>query len=125
MPKRPITKATVLPHPASGVSTASGNGNPVISGKQFWLRVARTVLTSRAIDRIEEQEMTPKGLVTYQFSARGHDLAQAILSECITHPHDGATCYYRSRPFVLGQGLTAEEAFRGSLARAGGMTDGR
>src|SRR5437016_1237608 len=31
-----------------------------------WLRVARTVLTSRAIDRIEEQEMTPKGLVTYQ-----------------------------------------------------------
>lgn len=90
-----------------------------------WLRVARTVLTSRAIDRIEEQEMTPKGLVTYQFSARGHDLSQAILSEFITHPHDGATCYYRSRPFVLGQGLTSEEAFRGSLARAGGMTDGR
>ncbi len=95
------------------------------ASKEFWLRVARTVLTSRAIDRIEEQEMTPKGLVTYQFSARGHDLAQAILSEMITHPHDGATCYYRSRPFVLGQGLTAEEAFRGSLARSGGMTDGR
>jgi 2-oxoisovalerate dehydrogenase E1 component len=95
------------------------------SAKDFWLRVARTVLTSRAIDRIEEQEMTPKRLVTYQFSARGHDLAQAILSECITHPHDGATCYYRSRPFNLGQGLTAEEAFLGSLARAGGMTDGR
>ena len=93
--------------------------------KEFWLRVARTVLTSRAIDRIEEKEMTPNGLVTYQFSARGHDLAQAILSEHITHPHDGATCYYRSRPFVLGQGLTTEEAFRGSLARAGGMTDGR
>ena len=65
--------------------------------KEFWLRVARTVLTSRAIDRIEEKEMTPNGLVTYQFSARGHDLAQAILSEHITHPHDGATCYYRSR----------------------------
>ncbi|MDP4287399.1 MAG: transketolase C-terminal domain-containing protein [Bacteroidota bacterium] len=92
---------------------------------EFWTRVARTVLRSRAIDRIEEQEMTPKGLVTYQFSARGHDLAQAILSEHITQPHDGATVYYRSRPFVLGQGLTAEEAFRGSLARSGGMTDGR
>lgn len=90
-----------------------------------WLRVARTMLTSRAIDRIEEQELTPKGLVTYQFSARGHDLAQSILSEQVTHPHDGATVYYRSRPFVLGQGLTAEEAFRGSLARSGGMTDGR
>jgi 2-oxoisovalerate dehydrogenase E1 component len=98
---------------------------PVKESKDFWLRVARTVLTSRAIDRIEEQEMAPKGLVTYQFSARGHDLAQAILSEFITQKHDGATCYYRSRPFVLGQGLTAEEAFRGSLARSGGMTDGR
>ena len=93
--------------------------------RSFWIRVARTLLISRALDRIEEQEMAPKGLVTYQFSARGHDLAQAVLSEFITHPHDGATCYYRSRPFVLGQGLTAEEAFRGSLARTGGMTDGR
>ncbi len=90
-----------------------------------WRRVARTLLTSRAIDRIEETEMTPKGLITYQFSARGHDLAQAILSECITHPHDGATVYYRSRPFVIGQGLTAEEAFAGSLARKGSMTGGR
>jgi len=90
-----------------------------------WRAIARTLLTSRAIDRIEETEMTPKGLIPYQFSARGHDLAQAILSECITHPHDGATVYYRSRPFVLGQGLTAEEAFAGSLARAGSMTGGR
>src|SRR5450631_3774765 len=98
---------------------------PKSESKDFWLRVARTVLTSRVIDRIEEQEMAPKGLVTYQFSARGHDMAQAILSELITNEHDGATCYYRSRPFVLGQGLTSEEAFRGSLARSGGMTDGR
>jgi 2-oxoisovalerate dehydrogenase E1 component len=125
MPKRPVTKSATLPHPESGVSTASGSSNSPVSSKQFWMNVARTVLTSRAIDRIEEQEMTPKGLVTYQFSARGHDLAQAILSECVTHPRDGATCYYRSRPFLLGQGLTAEEAFRGSLARTGGMTDGR
>ncbi len=106
-------------------NVGSGSGTNRTQSKDFWLRVARTVLTSRALDRIEEQEMTPKGLVTYQFSARGHDMAQAILSECITNPRDGATCYYRSRPFVLGQGLTAEEAFRGSLARAGGMTDGR
>lgn len=98
---------------------------PKSESRDYWLRVARTVLTSRVIDRIEEQEMAPKGLVTYQFSARGHDMAQAILSEFMTNEHDGATCYYRSRPYVLGQGLTSEEAFRGSLARAGGMTDGR
>jgi 2-oxoisovalerate dehydrogenase E1 component len=33
--------------------------------------------------------------------------------------------YYRSRPFTLGQGLTAEESFAASLAREGGLTGGR
>jgi 2-oxoisovalerate dehydrogenase E1 component len=132
MPKQTAEKFETVTNAKNGASVismisnlTSGNGSNRAQSKDFWTRIARTVLTSRSLDRIEEQEMAPKGLVTYQFSARGHDMAQAILSECITHPHDGATCYYRSRPFVLGQGLTAEEAFRGSLARAGGMTDGR
>jgi 2-oxoisovalerate dehydrogenase E1 component len=90
-----------------------------------WKNIARTVLTSRAIDKIEETELVPKGLVTYQFSARGHDMIQAILSECISHEHDGATVYYRSRPFVLGQGLTAEESMAASMARSGGVHGGR
>lgn len=90
-----------------------------------WTAVARTVLTSRAIDTIEETELVPQGLVTYQFSARGHDMIQAILSEQITHPHDGATVYYRSRPFVLGQGLTPEESMAASMARSGGVHGGR
>ncbi len=90
-----------------------------------WLNVARTVLTSRAIDSIEESELVPKGLVTYQFSARGHDMIQAILSDLMNHPHDGATVYYRSRPFVLGQGLTPEESMAASMARSGGIHGGR
>ncbi len=90
-----------------------------------WIAVARTVLTSRAIDRIEETELVPAGLVTYQFSARGHDMIQAILSDRLSHPHDGATVYYRSRPFVLGQGLTAEESMAASMARSGGVHGGR
>ncbi len=90
-----------------------------------WLNVARTVLTSRAIDTIEETELVPQGLVTYQFSARGHDMIQSILSVLINHPHDGATVYYRSRPFVLGQGLTPEESMAASMARSGGIHGGR
>jgi 2-oxoisovalerate dehydrogenase E1 component len=90
-----------------------------------WKAVARTVLTSRAIDSIEEKELVPQGLVTYQFSARGHDMIQAILSENISHPKDGATVYYRSRPFVLGQGLTPEESMAASMARSGGVHGGR
>ncbi len=90
-----------------------------------WLAVARTVLTSRAIDTIEETELVPQGLVTYQFSARGHDMIQSILGEQMSHPHDGATVYYRSRPFVLSQGLTPEESMAASMARSGGVHGGR
>ena len=90
-----------------------------------WRIVAKHLFTSRTIDRIEEKELAPAGKVTYQFSSRGHDLAQILLGLSMDHPHDGATVYYRSRPFVLTQGLTAEEAFAASLARDGSPTRGR
>ncbi len=90
-----------------------------------WKRVTHRLLVSRELDRIEEQELVPAGLITYQFSSRGHDLAQIILAEFITHPHDAATLYYRSRPFVLSQGLTPEEALRSTMGRAGGISEGR
>ena len=44
-----------------------------------WREVARLVLTSREMDRIEEQELVPAKKVLYQFSARGHDMAQVLL----------------------------------------------
>ena len=46
-----------------------------------WREVARLVLTSRELDRLEEQELVPAKKVLYQFSARGHDMAQ-VLSVC-------------------------------------------
>lgn len=93
--------------------------------KSEWLEVARITLASRFIDHIEEKEFAPSGLVTYQFSATGHELSQAILATQLTHGHDAATVYYRSRPLVLGAGLTYEEAFAGPLARTGSRNGGR
>jgi 2-oxoisovalerate dehydrogenase E1 component len=90
-----------------------------------WRAVAETVFASRRIDEIEEQELAPKGLVTYQFSAKGHELFQVLLAEQLTHPHDAATVYYRSRPFVLHAGMTYQEAFSGPLARKGSRNGGR
>ncbi len=90
-----------------------------------WHAVAHTVLLARELDRIEEQELAPTGAVTYQFSSRGHELGQAILGQLITHPHDGAGVYYRTRPFMLTQGLTPEESFAASLARDGSPSRGR
>jgi len=90
-----------------------------------WREVARLLLTSRAIDHIEETELVPSGKLAYQFSARGHDLAQILLGLALDHPRDAAAIYYRSRPFVLASGQTLEESFASTLARQGGMTNGR
>ncbi|MCB0358543.1 MAG: hypothetical protein KDD44_02875, partial [Bdellovibrionales bacterium] len=89
-----------------------------------WKRVARLVLTSRALDRIEETELYPKK-VMYQFSARGHDMAQVLLGSLLNNPNDAAGAYYRSRPLLLTVGLTTEDAFAGPLSKSGGFSDGR
>ncbi len=90
-----------------------------------WYEVARLVLTSRYVDELEEQELVPQGYINYQFSARGHELGQVLLSQLMTRPFDAASAYYRSRPFVFGSGLTIEEALASDMARAGGFNDGR
>src|SRR5687768_1664728 len=90
-----------------------------------WAEVARLVLTSRCIDLIEEQELAPAGKIAYQFSARGHELAQVLLGLALRHPHDGAAVYYRSRPFALTAGLTAQEAFAAGMAKGGSPSEGR
>ncbi|UTW46672.1 pyruvate dehydrogenase [bacterium SCSIO 12696] len=90
-----------------------------------WHRVAYLILASRTMDDVEEQQLVPQKLVFNQFSARGHDMAQIMLGSLLTHPHDGATGYYRSRPFVLALGEDFEVSLAGPLARSGGYSDGR
>jgi 2-oxoisovalerate dehydrogenase E1 component len=90
-----------------------------------WREVARHVLRSRALDELEERELAPSGEVPYQFSARGHELAQVLLALRVTHPHDAATVYYRSRPFMLTAGLTLAEALAAGMGRGGSPSEGR
>jgi 2-oxoisovalerate dehydrogenase E1 component len=90
-----------------------------------WRQVARLVLMSRAMDAVEETELYPQKKINYQFSARGHDLSQVLLGSLLTHKHDGAGAYYRSRPFLLSVGLSVEDGFAASLARSGSFSDGR
>jgi 2-oxoisovalerate dehydrogenase E1 component len=96
-----------------------------------WRRVARHALTSRALDDAEETTNRNKAtvprehLVLYQFSARGHDVAQCVLGALLDHPHDAAGAYYRSRPLLLSLGLSAEDALASPLGRSGGFSDGR
>ena len=90
-----------------------------------WLDVAHSVLLSRKMDVLEVQQLTPQGKVKYQFSAMGHELAQVLVAQALTHPHDGATIYYRSRPFMLARGLSATDALAAGMARQAGPSEGR
>lgn len=90
-----------------------------------WHEVARLALISRLMDEMEERELTPQGHVTYQFSARGHELGQILIAQMLSRSMDAASVYYRSRPFMLGSGLTTEEAFASDMARVGSMSEGR
>ena len=90
-----------------------------------WGRVLYLTLVSRAMDDVEEQRLVPERKVAYQFSARGHDVAQIILGSHLTHPHDAAGAYYRSRPLLLTLGLSFADALAAPMGRSGGFSDGR
>ncbi len=90
-----------------------------------WQHIAYLTLLSRAIDELEETELLKTRELLYQFSSRGHDMAQVILGSMLNHPHDGACGYYRSRAFILSLGLPLEDAIAGPMMKEGGISDGR
>ena len=92
--------------------------------KVDWKRVVRLVLASREMDRIEEQELVPAKKVLYQFSARGHDMAQVLLGLQLKDG-DAACGYYRSRPMLLALGVDLADALGSGMGLAGGYSDGR
>ena len=118
------SKTVVRPAPSS-------TSTPVPRPGFDWRRIAYHTLVSRALDDVEESTNRQRAsvprehLVLYQFSARGHDMAQCILGSLLNHPHDGAGAYYRSRPLLLSVGLGIEDALASPLGRTGGFSGGR
>jgi len=90
-----------------------------------WRRVTRTILISRALDDLEETKLLPQKMMHYQFSARGHELAQVLLGTLLTEKRDAASGYYRSRPLLLTLGLSVADALKSGMAKGGGICDGR
>jgi len=90
-----------------------------------WRRVAYLMMVSRGLDELEEKTLVPEKKVLYQFSARGHDLAQILLGLKLTDCNDAVCGYYRSRPMLLALGVDLADALGSSMARAGGYSDGR
>lgn len=92
---------------------------------QEWRRVVYYTLVSRALDELEEKVLVPERKIFYQFSARGHDMAQVLLGLQLTRANDAICGYYRSRPILLALGVDPADALGSSMARAGGYSDGR
>ena len=90
-----------------------------------WRRVAHLVSLSRALDKMEETRLVPEKKVLYQFSARGHDMAQVMLGLHLNRPQDASCGYYRSRPLLLALGVDVADALGSAMGRAGGYSDGR
>ncbi len=90
-----------------------------------WIKIARTLLLSRALDDLEEHELVKQKKVLYQFSARGHDMAQILLGQMITGQRDAVSGYYRSRPLLLSMGIPVEQCLQASMMKQGGFSDGR
>ena len=90
-----------------------------------WRKIAYLVQASRALDKLEEERLVPEKKILYQFSARGHDMAQIMLGQKLSGANDAACGYYRSRPLLLALGVPIEDALGSGMGRAGGYSDGR
>lgn len=98
----------------------------------WWLTILERALLSRAMDDLEltpgykpQPENPTGGRLRFQFSAKGHEVPQLVAASLMQHPHDGATAYYRSRPFLLGVGLSPEAAFASNMHKLSGVSGGR
>ncbi len=90
-----------------------------------WRKVAKDLLISRALDDLEEYDLVKQKKVLYQFSARGHDLAQIMLGQVMKGKKDAVSGYYRSRPLLLSLGIAVEQFLQATMMRRGGFSDGR
>jgi 2-oxoisovalerate dehydrogenase E1 component len=115
---------------AGGTAVQVGTSRQHVD-KPTWRGIVYHALVSRKLDDIEEEtnrnrSLVPREhLVLYQFSARGHEVAQVILGSLLDHAHDVVGAYYRSRPVLLSLGLSIEDALASPLGRSGGFSDGR
>ena len=94
----------------TGTLTPESRADSAAINPRFdWKRIAYLLLASRGLDDTEENRLIPEKKVVYQFSARGHDLAQIILGSLLDGQHDAAGAYYHSRPLLLTLGHTHED----------------
>ena len=81
------------------------------------LNIYRNMLLSRKSDE-KQLILLRQGKVHFHIGGSGHEAAQVGAVLNFKPNHDWAYCYYRDQAFVLGWGMSVEEVFLHSLAKA-------
>src|SRR5436190_1453886 len=106
--------------------------DPKKPSTDWWLSILQRALISRAMDDLEvtkdyrpNPDKPQEGKLKFQFGAKGHEVSQLVAAALLNHAHDGATVYYRSRPLMLGVGLSPFEAYASNMHKLEGVSGGR
>ena len=85
--------------------------------KKELLNAYKMMLLSRKSDE-KQLILLRQGKVHFHIGGSGHEAAQVGAVINFKPNHDWAYCYYRDQAFVMGWGMTTEEVFMHSLAKA-------
>ncbi|MBN2366729.1 MAG: tungsten formylmethanofuran dehydrogenase [Calditrichaeota bacterium] len=85
--------------------------------KKELLEFYRNMLLSRKSDD-KQLTLLRQGKVHFHIGGSGHEAAQVAAVRNFKPNSDWAYCYYRDQAFVMGWGMTVEEVFLHSLAKA-------
>jgi 2-oxoisovalerate dehydrogenase E1 component len=85
--------------------------------KQELLKIYKSMLLSRKTDE-KQLILLRQGKVNFHIGGSGHEAAQVAAVMNFNPNSDWAYCYYRDQAFVIGWGMTVEEVFLHSLAKA-------
>jgi len=91
--------------------------------KKELLHVYKMMLLSRKCDE-KQLILLRQGKIHFHIGGSGHEAAQVGAVLNFKPNHDWAYCYYRDQAFVLGWGMTTEEVFLHSLAKAADPNSG-
>ena len=86
-------------------------------GKEELLKIYKSMLLSRKTDE-KQLILLRQGKVNFHIGGSGHEAAQVAAVMNFKPNSDWAYCYYRDQAFVIGWGMTVEEVFLHSLAKA-------
>ncbi len=114
--KQKSTKISIKPSNGKSVSMKIQFGEKEFS-KDELLRILKLMLTTRAIDN-KAMNLLRQGKTFFHIAASGHEAVQVAIGTSLNPNEDWLYPYYRDLGTVLSSGITPEEVFLQTFAKA-------